>query len=92
MRLTTICNFGVAFLTGAAVSKAVLEEKPAGNVWGIPYDFTPPTPTKIKRCFWNREDERIFTPHIFGVGWSVNLYQVGKRIGLVYEEEPSTEA
>jgi uncharacterized membrane protein len=32
--------------------------------------------------FWNAEDPRIFTPKVFGWGWSINFYQVVRRLGL----------
>ena len=43
---------------------------------GIPYDFSPPTIKLIKKLFWNKEDERIFTPKVFGWGWTINFYQL----------------
>ena len=54
-----------------------------GKVAGVvPYDFRPPTPTRIKQAFWAPE-EAFVTPHSFGVGWSVNLgrivYEVKKH-------------
>jgi hypothetical protein len=46
----------------------------------VPYDFRPPTLAKIRQRWWNPEDERVFTEHVFGVGWSVNLARVlGRR-------------
>ncbi len=50
-----------------------------GNVLVFPYDFRMPTMNRIMERFWNPDDERLFTPHVFGVGWSINLYQVVKR-------------
>ncbi|GCE13412.1 DUF5808 domain-containing protein [Tengunoibacter tsumagoiensis] len=45
-----------------------------GEVIGIPYDFRPPTPERLKAAFWNADSDKIFTPHVFGIGWSINLY------------------
>lgn len=56
--------------------------KPTGTFLGIPYDWRPPTLAVIKERMWNPDDPRIFTPHIFGWGWTVNLYQVFHRTGL----------
>jgi uncharacterized membrane protein len=47
-----------------------------GEVYGIPYDFRFPTWAKIKSHYWNPEDERIFIPRAFGIGWDINLYQL----------------
>ncbi len=55
-----------------------------GNVLGVPYDFRPPTYRRLKERMWNPDDERIFTPHVAGIGWSVNLYQLRKRSPLAF--------
>ena len=44
-----------------------------GTVFSIPYDFRVPTFERIKDSMWNPEDERLFTPRPFGVGWSLNI-------------------
>lgn len=54
-----------------------------GAVLGVPYDYRRPTVSSLRERFWNPDDERIFTPHVFGIGWSVNLYQVVRRAGLL---------
>ena len=73
----------------ALVGAAVFQElrKPAGSrtwqghVFGvIPYDFRPPTWARIKAELWNPADPRILTPHAFGVGWGVNLYQAMQQV------------
>ncbi|MGA7670917.1 MAG: DUF5808 domain-containing protein [Nitrolancea sp.] len=50
-----------------------------GNILIFPYDFRFPTVERFFERWWNPEDERIFTPDVFGVGWSVNLFQAMKR-------------
>jgi Family of unknown function (DUF5808) len=64
----------------AAVSEQLQQPKEArtwhGTVLGVPYDFRFPTPARIKQRWWNPDDERLFTPHVFGIGWSVNLYRL----------------
>jgi hypothetical protein len=57
-----------------------------GEVAGmVPYDFRWPTLTRVRERWWNPDDPRLFTPHVFGVGWSLNLYR------LVHREEPPSE-
>lgn len=51
-----------------------------GNVFGVPYDFRAPTFDRVLERWWNPNDERIFTPHVFGVGWSVNLASLYNRV------------
>ena len=47
-----------------------------GQILFVPYDFRPLTPARIRERWWNPEDPRLLTPHVFGAGWSVNLYRV----------------
>lgn len=54
-----------------------------GKFLGIPYDFRKPTWEVIKQRSWNPKDQRIFTPHVFGWGWSINLYQLFLKLGLI---------
>jgi hypothetical protein len=58
-----------------------MKEK-TGKFLGIPYDWRWPTWSVIKERMWNPNDRRIFTPHVFGWGWSLNLYEVLRRLGL----------
>jgi hypothetical protein len=39
----------------------------------VPYDFRPPTLGRVRERWWNPADPRLLTPHVFGVGWSINL-------------------
>jgi len=54
-----------------------------GTFWGVPYDWRAPTWTVIRERMWNPKDPRIFTPHVFGWGYSINLYQLFRRLGLI---------
>ncbi len=50
-----------------------------GSILIFPYDFRVPTVDRVLQRWWNPEDERILTPDVFGVGWSINLFQAMKR-------------
>ncbi len=50
-----------------------------GTILGIPYEFRVPTLSRLRERIWNPDDPRIFTPHIFGVGWTINLPSLRKR-------------
>lgn len=50
----------------------------------LPYDFRFPTWARVKQTFWNPQSDRIFVPHVFGVGWSVNVGGLLKRTGLLH--------
>ena len=51
-----------------------------GTFLGIPYDWRWPTPDVLRERMWNPADPRIFTPHAFGWGYSVNLPAVWRRL------------
>lgn len=86
----------ILFIAAAATSAAaVIQElsKPEwertwhGKVYGIPYDFRPPTFARIKDAMWNPDDERLFTPRAFGVGWTVNLARLMQMVQQTSEED-----
>jgi hypothetical protein len=47
-----------------------------GKVLGVPYDFRQLTYRRMKSRMWNPDDERIFTPRSYGIGWDINFYQL----------------
>ena len=58
-----------------------------GTFLGVPFEFRFPTPARVMERWWNAKDTRIFTPHVLGVGWSLNVYQVLRRFGYVGQDE-----
>ena len=68
----------VALTVGAAVY-AVRSGQPTGRFLGLPYDFRVPTADRLRERLWNEDDERIFTPMVFGVGWSINLFRLVEK-------------
>ena len=57
--------------------------KKTGTFLHIPYDWRWPTWSVIKERMWNPAEPRILTPHVFGWGWSINLYQLFRRLGMI---------
>ncbi|MBT0995546.1 hypothetical protein KIN34_14775 [Cellulomonas sp. DKR-3] len=54
-----------------------------GKVAGfVPYDFRMPTAERIKQRLWDTDGDHLLSPHVFGVGWTVNL---GRVYALVRE-------
>jgi Family of unknown function (DUF5808) len=50
-----------------------------GAIGGIvPYDFRMPTLARARSRWWNTDDERLFVPQVFGVGWTVNVARLAK--------------
>jgi hypothetical protein len=69
----------IGLLVAAVVQEAA--KPPAERTWHgrvlgvVPYDFNPPTWDRIRRAYWNPEDDRLFTDRVLGVGWSINLHR-----------------
>ena len=57
--------------------------KKTGTFLGIPYDWRWMSWAKVKERMWNPSDPRVFTPRVFGWGWSLNLYQLFRRLKIM---------
>ena len=49
----------------------------------VPYDFSPPTWDRIRRAYWNPEDDRLFTDRVLGVGWAINLHRARELLMML---------
>ncbi|MDQ3620436.1 MAG: DUF5808 domain-containing protein [Actinomycetota bacterium] len=85
-RMQTLFKLAVMALTGAALWQEL--QKPEGErTWNgevagvVPYDFRVPTFERMKAAWWNPEDERIVTPGVFGVGWTLNFGRLLRLAG-----------
>lgn len=78
VRVAAVC-LGAAALFGE-MRKSSSDRTWNGKIGFVPYDFRPPTPTRIRERFWNPDDDRILVPQLFGLGWSVNLGRVVRLI------------
>ncbi len=71
----------------AAVAQE-LQRPPAERRWHgrvlglVPYDFRPPTIERARERIWNPESDQLLTPEVFGVGWTMNLGAVARKLGL----------
>ncbi|WP_037606287.1 DUF5808 domain-containing protein [Streptacidiphilus rugosus] len=81
--LNRVVLLAAAAVVGAAVAKEL--SRPAaergwhGRIVGLPYDFRPPTPARLRAEFWDPDNDALFTPHAFGVGYGVNLARIVGR-------------
>ena len=69
--LTLLAAFGLAIVASRELERNGVNLE--GEFLGAPYDFRPPTWDRFRQRCWNPNDPRLFTPHVFGWGWSVNL-------------------
>jgi Family of unknown function (DUF5808) len=73
---------GVALLAAAVATE--LRKPAAERTWHgaiarkIPYDLRAPTFSRVKRSVWAPDDDRVFTPQPFGVGWTVNVGRIAR--------------
>jgi hypothetical protein len=87
-RLRRIVKLVAIGLIVAAVIEQ-LRRDPADRTWEgtvagiVPYDFRMPTLERARSRWWNPEDERLFVPQVFGVGWTLNLARLAKLFDLV---------
>ena len=61
-----------------------------GRFLRVPFEFRVPTPQRIRQRVWNPDEESMVAPQAFGVGWTLNLYQVARRLGLIGKGIPET--
>ncbi|MEX1158593.1 MAG: DUF5808 domain-containing protein [Thermomicrobiales bacterium] len=54
-----------------------------GRVLCVPYDFRPPTVERLLERVWNPNDERVLVPQMFGIGWTINLFQLKRHAQLL---------
>ena len=76
-------------LTIAAVCQELEKPKPErgwhGKIGLVPYDFRLPTLERARNSYWNPDDEHVFTPPAWGVGWSVNVYALMEKLSILRE-------
>jgi hypothetical protein len=76
-RIKQVLAVAGAALVGAAVATELRKPKAErtwhGRVAGVPYDLRPPTVERLRARVWAPENPALLVPHVFGVGWTVNL-------------------
>lgn len=65
-----------------------------GKVAGVvPYDFRLPTFERLREAYWNPESDQIFSEHVFGVGWAVNIPVAARKVaGLADQYADATRS
>ncbi len=84
-KLRSLLRLVALALTAGAVAQEL--RKPSdqrewhGQVGGVvPYDFRFPTAERIRAALWSPDSDRLLTPQVFGVGWTLN---VGRLLRLL---------
>lgn len=69
-----------------------LRKPPAERTWHgrvaglIPYDFRVPTIDRVRRAYWDPESDTIFTDHVIGVGWAVNVPVLIRKLRVTMDQ------
>jgi hypothetical protein len=90
----------LAYAAFAAAIYQELRKPPAmrtwrGKVFGfIPYDFRIPSVERLRDAYWNPDSEVIFSEHVWGVGWAVNIPVFARKAAATLRQyfEASREA
>lgn len=62
---------------------ATVRKRRTGTFLGVPYDWRWPTAARIKERVWNPNDRRLLTPHVMGWGYTLNFYELLRRLGVI---------
>lgn len=56
------------------------DEQPVKSFFGMPMRWDR---KNIFKNIWNKDDDRVFAPKHFGIGWSLNFRALLKALGLL---------
>jgi len=79
-RFVTLVAFGLVVAAVIDQLRRDPEERTwEGSVAGVvPYDFRMPTLERARSRWWNTDDDRLFVPQVFGVGWTINFARLAR--------------
>ena len=66
-----------------------MAKKKAKTFMGMPMNWDRNRPF---RNTWNPDSSDIIAPKSFGIGWTINLHAVGRKMGLIKVGGPKNEA
>ena len=52
----------------------------------VPYDFRLPTLERLRAAYWDPSSDVIFTDHVFGVGWAVNVPVAARKLAAMVDQ------
>jgi hypothetical protein len=85
-RLARLAAMGLVVAAVAAEMAKPPEERTwKGRVFNfVPYDFRPPTWSRIREAYWNPSSDQLFNDRAFGVGWAINLHRAKTLMDEVF--------
>ena len=92
-RLNRIVSWVSIGLVVAAVLKELSQPREDrtwhGRLLGIPYDFRAPTMAKVRERIWAPANPHLLVPHVFGMGWTVNIGRLSTVIASRLSSRPT---
>jgi len=88
----------LAWLAFAAAIYQELRKPPETRTWTgkvagvVPYDFRVPTLDRLRDAYWAPESDEIFSEHVFGVGWAVNLPVAARKLSQTLSQYADSSA
>lgn len=64
------------------------EDENVKNYMGMPMRWDS---KKMFSNFWNPEDDRVFPPKHFGIGWDINFHALLKKTRLVKDSKATSK-
>ena len=86
-RTMSLWPTAVMIFTIVAAVHAYRTKQSHGRYYNVPFEFSTPTIERAKKHVWNPSDLRLFTPNVFGVGWTLNFHETARRLNII--EEPA---
>lgn len=59
------------------------QKKEQQTFLGMPMNWEKWDTEKALRTMWNPDDDTLFPPKIFGIGWTINLHAVLRKVGVI---------
>lgn len=80
---------GLGLLTVAAALTNEFRKPAAERHWHdrllgvLPYDFRQPSWERVLHMVWDVQSNQIVVPQVFGIGWTINVGGLLRRVGLI---------
>ncbi|MDR1449136.1 MAG: DUF5808 domain-containing protein [Propionibacteriaceae bacterium] len=70
-----------------ALSHETSADSARWRILGVPVETRGPVNAEVRSRTWDPANPRLFTPRLFGIGWSVNLGAIAVRAGLIRPDD-----
>ncbi len=85
-----VASFGSARAYATELDAELRTERPLTTVFGIPNSLAAGVLERMAATF-DPSDPHVVVPHVFGIGWAVNMGAVAARLGLLNPDDLDDE-